>query len=212
MSVTETFSDKAGNIASKTVSGINIDKTSPVIEIISPEKQNYLNNQILEINYGVTDANNIEQQAHFDENILNSDEIDLSLNNLKKHTFLVSATDEAGNKSEKSVTFETVTDSGAIISNIGHYYDLGFIINQNTKNFLETKVQNIQKMEDLLNIFQSSLLPKWAKEIVIENLKRIINHEIDNLIFQIKNQKNIRRNITSEAKTLLIESLNFIKK
>ena len=212
LSVTETFSDKAGNIASKTVSGINIDKTSPVIEIISPEKQNYLNNQILEINYGVTDANNIEQQAHFDENILNSDEIDLSLNNLKKHTFLVSAIDEAGNKSEKSVTFETITDSGAIISNVGHYYNLGFIINQNTKNFLETKVQNIQKMEDLLNIFQSSLLPKWAKEVVIENLKRVINHEVDNLIFQIKNQNNISRNITSEAKTLLIESLNFIKK
>lgn len=212
LSATETFSDKAGNIASKTVSGINIDKTAPVIEIISPEEQNYLNNQILEINYGVTDANNIEQQAYFDGNILNSDEIDLSLNNLKKHTFLVSAIDEAGNKSEKSVTFETVTNFGAIISNVGHYYNLGFIINQNTKNFLETKVQNIQKMEDLLNIFQSSLLPKWAKEVVIENLKRVINHEVDNLIFQIKNQKNISRNITSEAKTLLIESLNFIKK
>ena len=212
LSATATFSDKAGNISSKTVSGINIDKTAPAVEITSPEEKSYLNNQIIKINYSAIDANGNMQQVFFDGKALNNNEIDLSLIYLGEHIFSVSATDEAGNETKRDVTLKTVTDSDAIVSNVGHYYNLRLISNKNAKKFLETKLKNIQKTENLLSLFENSLLPKWAREIVIENLKKIINNEIDRLILQIKNQKNISKNITTKTKTLLIESLSFIKK
>ena len=98
-----------------------------------------------------------------------------------------------------------------MISNVGHYFDKNLITSRSTKYVLEAKLENIRGEMILLDIFQSSWMPKWAKDRVAENLKRQINHEIDDLIFQIKNQKNFSQTILAEAKDLLVEDLNFIK-
>lgn len=211
-SITESFSDKFGNVAYKTVSGINIDKTSPKIEITFPKNQIYYNNKILEIKYGATDATEVQSQILFDGKSKDSDAVDLSLEHLGGHSVSVLAQDEAGNRNEQNVTFEITTNVKTIISNVVHYFDLKLITSRNTKNFLEIKLRNIKEMKSLLNIFKSSWMPKWAKDRVVKNLERQINHEIDDLISKIKNQKQISQNILSPIKELLVENLEFIKK
>jgi len=171
---------------------------------------------MIEIEYNFSDnfssADKIQAEKYFDDQMLSADKIDLSLLHLGIHEIKITATDEAGNKSEEEkVNFEITTNINAIQANLDHYYDLKLITKIKTKYKLELELKVIENMQGLLHVFENKLMPKWAKNKVVANLKREINHKIDKLIRDIQSQKNFSETIKSPAKELLLESLKAIK-
>jgi hypothetical protein len=208
--------DKAGNKEAEREMRIKIDKTAPTVKIISPESKTYFNNKVILIKYqkqdNITIAENIKTEIFFDGQMISRDNIDLSLEHLGNHSISISAVDEAGNLSSGTqVNFESKTGANTIFQNVEHYYNLKLITSFRTKYFIQTKLKIIDGLTDLLNVFDHKWMPRWAKERVIENLKRQINHEIDSLENQIEMQRNISTSITPKAKELLEESLEKIK-
>lgn len=55
-STTGIAKDKAGNSANVTISGINIDKTLPIVAITSPEARDYLHSENITLNFSATDT------------------------------------------------------------------------------------------------------------------------------------------------------------
>ncbi|WP_042464183.1 Ig-like domain-containing protein [Neobacillus dielmonensis] len=97
--------DKAGNSASTTVSGINIDKTAPVITI--NDNVTYTLNQVA--TWTASDAlSGLATPA--------SGTIDTSTPG--KHTQTITATDNAGNTVEKTVSYTVVYNYGGILQPI----------------------------------------------------------------------------------------------
>ncbi|MDQ3745106.1 MAG: hypothetical protein M3444_12050 [Acidobacteriota bacterium] len=104
-----TVHDQAGNTASATVSGVNIDKTAPNVTINAPTAGTYLLNQSVAASYSCGDGGNppsgvdtctgpVGNGAAFDTSSVGS------------HTFNVTAKDKAGNTYSKAVTYGVVYD------------------------------------------------------------------------------------------------------
>lgn len=196
----------------------NSDKISPIVMITSPENKIYKNNQTIEIKYTVTDnlssSDKIKAELFFDGKILdskNNNKIDLSLEHLGSHTVSVIAEDEAGNKSEETkITFESKTDIGAIISNVNHYFNLNLISKKATKQLLLARLNAIKIKIELLKVFQSKWMSKFAKDKAMANMKKEINREIEKLISDIQNKKNFSENVDEKVREILVESLKFL--
>lgn len=110
-SVSGTATDKAGNSASATVSGINIDKTIPSIIISSPEAKDYLKSGSLTLNFAASDILSGIDSITFSldsTSVINGQVIDLSTLTIGQHTLTVNAIDKAGSTATKSVTFNLI--------------------------------------------------------------------------------------------------------
>lgn len=208
--------DKAGNSEAEKTLSLKIDNTAPVAEIIVPQNKTYKNNQILTLKYTLTDetspTDRIKTEVALDDRTISASKIDLALEHLGAHALSITAQDEAGNRSAKTeVSFESKTDISALLSNIDHYFNLKLITARATKYQLEIKLKIIQEKMKLLAIFQSKWMPKFAKDRVVENLKKDINREIENLISAVQDKKKFSGTINQKAKELLLESLQFVK-
>ena len=210
--------DLAGNNAALKVSGINIDKTAPAITISSPKKEEYLNNQILPINYTITD--NLTQQDKIvftttscSENVCDENfskpSIDLSLEHLGNHEFKVTATDEAGNLSQAETNFTSKTSLDAIQNNANHFWELGLLKKKFVRKYLAIRLKHLEYLFNLLEKTKNSNLKPKPKQAAIEALKRAINADIDRLIRQLNRKSPCW--IDPKAAELIIEDLNFIR-
>ncbi|GEM_PF-6916283 len=105
--VTGTATDKAGNTASTTVSGISIDKTAPAIIITAPVTQEYSTGDTITINYAVADSlSGLESVIATLDGVPVSQGQTINLaDKAGNHTFTVTCTDVAGNTATKSVSF-----------------------------------------------------------------------------------------------------------
>jgi hypothetical protein len=104
LSASATAVDNAGNSTEVTVGDINIDKTTPVVEIsgITDGASYFIGNTIPQINYTATDSlSEIDQVVadYVSEN-----------RNIGKIVYAVAATDRAGNKTTKSISYSVVYD------------------------------------------------------------------------------------------------------
>jgi uncharacterized repeat protein (TIGR01451 family) len=101
-SATGTCTDKAGNSASATVGGINIDKTPPAITITAPTNGGtYTLNQPVASNYGCTDA--LSGVASCTGPVASG--ANSNTGTIGSITFTVTATDKAGNTASSSSTY-----------------------------------------------------------------------------------------------------------
>ena len=110
-SVSGTASDKAGNSATTTLSGINIDKTPPDISINSPEAREYLASESLTLDFAATDnlSDISATQAMLNElPVTNGQVINLSAME-DSYTLTVQANDKADNSASKSITFTVMS-------------------------------------------------------------------------------------------------------
>ncbi|TEU18449.1 MAG: hypothetical protein E3J21_05915 [Anaerolineales bacterium] len=142
-SVTGTATDKAGNSASITVSGINIDKTSPDIVITSPQAKAYDNTETFNVVWMVTDnlSGVATENGLLDgDAVTNGQLIELLLLTPGAHTVTVEATDKADNAASTSVTFSVVTDINGLLAATERMCDLGWINKQGICNGLEAKL------------------------------------------------------------------------
>ena len=104
-SVTGTAVDNAGNSATATVSGINIDKTAPTITITTPaDGATYTLNQSVAASYSCSDS--LSGVASCTGPVPNGSNIDTSTVGSK--TFTVNATDNAGNTATKTHSYRVI--------------------------------------------------------------------------------------------------------
>ena len=193
----------------------NPDIASPTITISSPEEKDYTNDEVLTIDYKAEDLESgiasEKWQVEKDGQIIDWQEksIDLSLEHLGSYVFKVSATDKAENPADKEVRFRIITNLNAIQNNLNHYYfDLGLIKKEIAYKYLSRKLENLEKLFDLLEKTKNSRLKPKPKQAAAETLERIINAKIDCLIRQI-NRKTPEW-IDQKVADLLIEDLNNI--
>lgn len=143
------------------------------------------------------------------EELQNNTVEDLSLEKIGQYKFKIEAKDEAGNISKKEVNFEIVTDLITVISNIDHYQRLGMIKKQEAV-FLEKLMDNIFKLERIGDLAQNSRNIKLKDKNYIKNrIDAIIPKYIDSIILII--QKKPEKYISVEAKSLLVDSLEYLK-
>jgi len=192
----------------------NPDTTPPVITITSPEDQkSYLNDQVIPVDYSVTDdtsaSENIAKTIEYDSADFSADEIDLSLQYLGEHELKITATDEARNTGEKTITFQDTTNLNAIQNNINHYWDLKLIKKKIAKRYLIIKLKHLEKLFNLLEKTENSKLKPKPKQAAIDALKKVINADINRLIKQINRRS--PRWFDQNIADLLTESLGCLK-
>jgi pimeloyl-ACP methyl ester carboxylesterase len=197
---------------------IQTDETPPVISISSPEEnKEYLNNEILNTDYEVSDdvseQEDIVESKFFDNKVLEENRIDLSLQFLGEHQFKVEATDEAGNMSQEEINFSVSTDINALTDNINHYYELGLIKNQKIKKYLNIKLRSIERLIKFKQRMENHpRMHKKFKKRITRNIDRIIKRHINRTVWQVKKNRKIKRNINEKTRELIIEQLKYIKK
>ncbi len=190
------------------------DETPPTINIISPEEKEYFNNQILPINYFISDnispADKVVSEVYYDGNKFTENSLDLSLEHLGNHQIKITAQDEALNESEKTASFSVATSISAMMDNVNHYDDLKLIKNKKDKEFLENQLKILKNNLTLLEKIKENdkTKPRIKKELT-ELFEKLANRHIDLLIKFI--ETNRRNAFTEQARELLREALNFIR-
>jgi parallel beta-helix repeat protein len=126
-SVSATATDKAGNTTTADISGVNIDKTGPVITISTPvEEKTYILNENLIADWSVTDAlSGIDTASGTKPD---GEVIDTSAVGPK--TFTVTAKDKAGNEANKTINYRIAYDFSGLLEPIkeGKEYKAGSTI------------------------------------------------------------------------------------
>lgn len=194
----------------------NTDTTPPTIQISSPEKKEYLNNQIIPISYQIQDdkaqQENIEKAIFFGGKILNQEELDLSLLHLGKHTLKIIAKDEAQNESEKEIDFWTTTNLVALRDNINHYFDLNLIENRQEKDKLLRTIQLSENCQDLLEkISNQKNMPTNVKDRLTEQLQHRKREYVEAVSIYIRSRIQ-QKKIDLVAGELLIEGFRVVGK
>ena len=134
----------AGNSASYTVTGINIDKTPPVVTIIRPEGKTYNNTEFFNIEWTTTDAlSGVASEAGQLDGVIvsNGQLVELLLIPAGTHIVSVQGVDKAGNAAGASMTFIVVTDINGLIASLNYMCGLGWINNQGICKSLLSKLE-----------------------------------------------------------------------
>ncbi len=100
--------DNAGNVETTKTQTIQIDKTPPVVSIITPQNENYSNSQSLTVDFSAADSVSgiATSTGSLNNNIVvNGQTIDLKTLPLGQNTLNVSTTDNAGNVATSSASF-----------------------------------------------------------------------------------------------------------
>jgi hypothetical protein len=129
-SVTGTVIDNAGNSTSLTMGNINIDKTAPILTLVSPQATAYTRSSSLTVAWTAMDnLSGIQTTSAALDNqpVANGQEIDLYTLSLGPHTVTLQAKDKADNISNLSVTFNVTADVNSLLDTTNHVYDLGWI-------------------------------------------------------------------------------------
>lgn len=190
------------------------DTAAPEIGMMSPENRQYLNAGELQIEYSVFDnvseKENIAVEISIDGEISKPGAMDLSFFEIGTHSLAVVATDEAGNRSEKDIEFEVISNLATVLSNVGIYAESG-MIRKNEAKVLKNLIGGIIRLEKIMELVKNSKKIKTKdKKRLEETINRIIEKHIGSVIGFI--EKRPDKFISTEAKKLLIGSLEYIKK
>ena len=190
------------------------DKTPPEIFVISPKKdQDYINNQILPLDYRVVDNQSADiafkTQIQLDGKIMSQNSIDLSLQKTGNHQLEIVAEDEAGNIGRVDLDFASSANINSIIANIGHYYSLKMIKLLSTRDILLASAKSLKLQFEALDKLKRRSLPPAVKNYLIRLAQKSINRQIDAMAILI--EKLPAKSIDSRAKELLADSLRYIK-
>lgn len=110
-SVEGTAVDKAGNSASTTVKGINIDKTAPEITVNIADASTFLLNQKVVIQWTAADALSVVDSVY--SPYLSGQAVDTKTPG--KKTFTILATDKASNQARKEITYFVGYDYSGVL-------------------------------------------------------------------------------------------------
>ena len=165
------------------------DQTPPRLEIISPAADNYLHNQLLPIDYLVTDAESGVNTSwvYVDKEIYSPAILDLFEFSLGEHTLAVSATDWAGNTASTTIVFKVIANFQSLRADIERLWQTQDIKNKFIKIVLLKQVDWLEKWyteikpQTLINQQQSDRWPgeyfdystkQWLPRLLGETLAR----------------------------------------
>ncbi|MDA3840778.1 MAG: hypothetical protein PF572_06880 [Patescibacteria group bacterium] len=143
--------DKAGNVATATVTGINIDKTDVNIEIGYPLlNQKYLRQETIDIVYIVHDelSGVAKTSLSMDGQVLSSTILELYRYDLGEHSLVVNAEDRAGNVSSSTIIFNIVANLETVSFDIERLEASGDITKKNIKKIVTKRIEQIVKNID----------------------------------------------------------------
>jgi len=175
-SVIGTAVDLAGNSAEITVGSINIDKTSPVVNVWV-DKPSYTKTEKFIIHFSGSDAlsglNSLTAQFN-GQSVVNGQTIDLFWLPLGTHTLTVRAEDLAGNVTEVSQSIELSVTLDSLKGTVARLCAEGYITKSGTCNDLSAKLDaalaahnrgNDKAAVNMLSAFQNAVNAQMGKSI-----------------------------------------------
>ncbi len=167
--VTGEATDNAGNSASTTISGINIDKTPPDITINVPtEGAEYLLNQIVIANWAAID--HLSGVAQATGTVPDSSPAGTGTPGAK--IFTVNASDNINNTADKTVTYYVRYAYSGILEPIN--VNGSSIFNSNKNSFIPVKFQ----LQDATGGFAAGAVADIYRTKISDNITGTINEEV----------------------------------
>ncbi len=191
------------------------DIIAPTITISSPQNKTYLSDEIVPIDFSITDdSSGVDEEKtkiFLDEKIFSQDKIDMAYLTKGEHNLKISAMDKAGNSKEEIIAFSIQPTIDSIIKNVEHYYQDKFITKKATKNYLDAKLRVIEMQKMLYDAINLSPWPAKFKNQLLKNLAKNINREVNDLIEKIQKEKAVTKNILEPARSILVGNLSEMK-
>lgn len=160
-SATGTCTDKAGNTADDTQTGINIDKTDPVITLTTPQNNAaYILNSTSNAEWTTTD--DLSGIAASNGTVTSGSAVDTST--VGTHDFTVTATDKAGNTKTQTITYKVIYRFDGFlqpINDTGHTQTCGTNCTISIFKGGSTVPVKFQLKDAIGNIIQSTTPPQW---------------------------------------------------
>ena len=167
-----------------------VDNTAPLVTITAPKAQFYMHPEYVTFNFGATDAGSgIKSiEGKLDGTVVtNGQVIDMYTLAIADHTLTVTATDNVGNKTIKSVTFSVVTSIQGIMAGVNRFYKEGKIRTKAIASSLNTKLQSAEKALDKGKTKNAiTNLNEFIKLVNSKRNKGIDTHSADLLINDAK--------------------------
>lgn len=193
---------------------VQLDVTPPTITITSPEEKEYLNSEMVAVEYQVEDdisvVEDVVQEVWLDGEVFTGEEMALPMLPLGQHELKVTAKDEAENQAEAAVEFALTTNIKSLIKNVDYYYGQGLITKKQEKKFLKNQLRQIKWLikhkKCVLRHFKF-----YAKHLrrLDRMFDRIIDKRIDWLIKHIERRTD--KTIDSLAAERLVEGLEEVR-
>ncbi|WNR45769.1 OmpL47-type beta-barrel domain-containing protein [Paenibacillus roseipurpureus] len=177
--------DNAGNEESVKTIVFDVDATAPVIAVgIPTEGGRYRDTDNLKVQFSVTESGGSglateTTTATLDGSIVqNGQSIDLTGLALGNHTFVVSASDQAGNVNTVTITFLVYADRDSLNAQINRFATSGAIDSSGVANSLRAKVK-AGSYSDLIAELQSQSgkhIKASAAALLIRDAQHILSH------------------------------------
>jgi hypothetical protein len=148
--VTFTARDAAGNSATTTTTVTVVDTVSPTLAIASPQARAYLHSDVLTASFSATDAGSGlaagMPSARLDGvAVANGQIITLLTLALGTHSFVLTATDVAGNSRSQNVTFTVAATIDSLIASVNVFAGQNNIDDSNTVKSLLAKLNDAKQ-------------------------------------------------------------------
>jgi hypothetical protein len=170
--------DAAGNVENPPVAAtFKIDTTPPLVAIFEPQAGDYEHSEQLPLQFTVADAVSevASTAATLDgKEVANGQSISLLSLGLGLHTFVVIATDNAGNPGTQSVTFNIIANPGSLTKAIAELLANGAIDSAGLANSLQQKLDAVQTKLEQGNVKAAgNLLQAFVNELGAQRGKHI---------------------------------------
>lgn len=188
------------------------DITPPEITINSPQNQDYLHSEMLNINYSITDDSGVfSSLSELDTiEVDNGQSIDLFYKSLGNHNFTVEARDNVNNQSSASINFRVIATVDSTISDINRAYELGWIVKESTKDDLIKRINKATKLIKRINELEEKLnnKPKVLKKI--QKMEKKLDIKLDKFILNNLTALQNDGVINEEAYNLIYANINWL--
>jgi uncharacterized repeat protein (TIGR01451 family) len=194
--VTFTAVDAAGNSATATTMVTVVDTVSPALATASPQARAYLHSEVLTVNFSATDAGSglasAMPSARLDGTaVTNGQSISLLTLALGTHSFVLTATDVAGNSLSQNVPFTIVATIDSLIESVNVFAVQNKIDDASTIKSLRAKlndakdlvqrgkkpaaIEKLQGFIDLVTTQRGRHITADAAQILIDDARSVIN-------------------------------------
>jgi hypothetical protein len=192
--VTFTARDAAGNSATTTTTVTVVDTVSPTLAVASPQARAYLHSDVLTVSFSAADAGSglaagmptarIDGAA-----VANGQSISMLTLALGTHSFVLTATDVAGNSRSQNVAFTVIATIDSLIASVNVFAGQNKIDDSNTVKSLLAKLND-------------------TKDLVMRGKKAAAIDKLQGFIDLVTTQRG--RHITADAAQILIADAQYV--
>jgi len=190
--VTFAARDAAGNSATATTTVTVVDTVSPTLAIASPQARGYVHSDVLTMNFSATDSGSglgILTARLDGAAVANGQSISMLTLALGTHSFVLSATDVAGNSRSLSVTFTITATIDSLIASVNVFAG-------------QRKIDDASTVSVLLKTLNE------AKQAMQGGRKAVAVSKLQDFIGFVQDQRG--RHITVDAAQILVSDARYV--